>query len=92
MRIQTAPDRTDHRTMPKPLVDPPLDAIRVLHRQGVTGCVIAKRCGISRSFTYWRLARIGAATVTPERVAAGVDPLRAGHQLSWRAISALPSI
>ena len=76
--------------MPKLMTDPPLDAIRALHDQGATIRVIAKRLGISHSFAHRYVSRIYGVVVVPERIAAGRDPLPAGHPLSWCAISALP--
>lgn len=70
-----------------------LDAklIRLLDFHGVTIRSAAKRLGVSRSFAQRRAkllsTRIRQRSCTQAREAAGIEPLPAGHPITWNAIS-----
>jgi len=64
---------------------------RLLDYQGVTIRAAAARLGVSRSFAQRRAKLLSARSrqeiCTEAREAAGVDPLPAGHPITWSAIS-----
>ncbi len=74
-----------------------LDAklIRLLDFQGATIRGAAKRLGVSRSFAQRRAkllsTRMRQNSCTEAREAAGIDPLPAGHPITWNAISTEPT-
>lgn len=63
---------------------------RLIDFQGATIRVAAKQLGVSRSFAQRRAKLLSTQTqrrnCSEAREAAGIEPLRAGHPITWSAI------